>query len=427
MTQQPFPPPNFIPTNSAVEGIEVYMPAPVEEKREHREVVQFKCPRCGAATAYSASDGGLTCTHCGYYEPPKKEVVGTAAEQFEFTVETMARAAHGWGGARKELQCQDCGAYTSVPPDSLTHTCPFCASNKVIQREAPQDVLRPRFLIPFKIDSEACHKIAREWLGSSWMTPGKLRRLAKVADFSGIYLPFWTFDAVTQARWKAEVGHTKTERYYSNGEWKTRTKTVWKWESGHVRLDIDDVLIEGTGRLSAILLGRVKQYNLHALAPYESKYLAGFQAHSYDVPLEAAWETARHQMRERTRESCRSQASTSKIRNFSMELDFGDERWRYILLPLYLATYHYQNQTYQVMVNGQSGKIAGQRPVDWLKVWLAVAGLLAPGLTVGVIGAVLTLFGGVGFPILVVGFVLLIVGFSFAFTLVRKAMEMDDA
>jgi hypothetical protein len=402
------------------------MPAP-EKEEEHRAVVDFKCPQCHASTAYSAADRGLTCTHCGYYEPPQKAVVGKGAEEFEFTVETMQRAAHGWGQARKELQCQSCGAYTSVPPDTMTHTCPFCGSNKVIQREAPQDILRPRFLIPFKIEAGACHDITRQWLGSSWMTPGSLRRLAKVAEFTGIYLPFWTFDSTTKADWKAEVGHTKTERYFSDGEWKTRTKTVWKWESGHVRLFHDDLLVEGTTRLSALLLGRIKNYNLRQLAPYEPKYLAGLQAQAYDIALQTAWETGRHEMRERTRQACRNQASTSKIRNFSMNLDFDDESWRYILLPVYLAIYAYNNQTYQVMVNGQTGAVSGQRPVDWFKLWLAVIALLAPGLTIGVIGLITLIFGGIGLFIGVIGFILLVIGLIIGFNLVRKAQAMDDA
>ena len=53
---QTFPPPNYIPTKSAIEGIDVYMPAP-PKKEKHREVVEFNCPQCGAATAYSATDG----------------------------------------------------------------------------------------------------------------------------------------------------------------------------------------------------------------------------------------------------------------------------------------------------------------------------------------------------------------------------------
>ena len=370
---------------------------------------------------------GLTCTHCGYYEPPQKAVVGKGAERFEFTVETMERAANGWGQARKELQCQNCGAYTSVPADSLTHTCPFCNSNKVIQREAPQDVLRPRFLVPFKIETATCQEIAREWLGSNWMTPSVLRRLSELASFTGLYLPFWTFDATTEADWRAQVGHKKTERYYSNGQWRTRTKIVWKWESGHVSLDTDDMLLEGTTRLSQVLLERINKYDLHDLAPYEPKYLAGFQAQSYDVPLETAWETARHAMREKTRQACRGQASTKRIRNFSMTLDFEKEHWRYILLPIYIAVYAYRQKNYQVMINGQSGEISGQRPVDWLKVWLAVGGLVAPGLTIGLLGIIILLFEALGFLVMVVGFVLLVIGLIIGFSLLVQAQGMDDA
>lgn len=421
-----FPPTNFTPTTSAIEGIEVYKPAPAQQQ-EHRPVVQFSCPQCGAATAYSAADEGLTCTHCGYYEPPSQTVVGNRAERIEFTVKTMERVAHGWGEARKELQCQSCAAYTTLATDSLTHTCPFCGSNKVIHHTAPQDVLRPRFLIPFKIEADQCHPIAREWLGQSWMTPKSLQRVAAIANFTGIYLPFWTFEATTKANWKAEVGHTKTERYYQNGKWRTRTKTVWKWESGRVTLPIKDLLIDGTSRVSTVLLTQVKNYNLHELTPYEPKFLAGFQAQAYDISLEIAWEKARHTMREDTRQACRNQASTSKIRNFQMSLDFNDEGWRYILLPMYLAVYQFDNQSFQVMVNGQTGAISGQRPVDWSKIWLAIAALLAPGLTIGVTGLLLLMFSELGFPVAVFAFIVLAIGLIISIHIATKASRMDDA
>ena len=59
-----FPPPDYIQTNSAIEGIDIYMPKPPKE--EHQVMVDFNCPQCAAQTAYSATDGGLTCTSCGY-------------------------------------------------------------------------------------------------------------------------------------------------------------------------------------------------------------------------------------------------------------------------------------------------------------------------------------------------------------------------
>ena len=419
------PPPGFVPAPSTIEGIVVFVPAP-PDLGPQQEVVEFNCPQCGATTAFSATDGGLTCVHCGYYEAPISAVVGKSAARFEFTVETMERAAQGWGAERKEIECQNCGALTSIPPDSLTHTCPFCGSNKVLQRQAAQDILRPRYLIPFKIEAQTCRNIAREWLGSSWMVPAKLRQLSDIASFSGLYLPFWTFSARTRADWKAEVGHPEVERYYENGEWKQRTVIRWRWESGNVDQTIEDLLVPGTARLSDRLLTDVKNFQLSDMAPYEPKYLAGLQALAYDIPLEKAWDSGRQQMRETTRGSCISQASTSNVRNFSMSLDFADETWRYVLLPVYLATYRYQDKSFQVMVNGQTGQITGQRPADWNKIWLVVAAILSPGVLFCLMGLVTIPFAGIGIGIGAFGFVLLVIGFIIALVLYKKAQELDD-
>jgi ribosomal protein L37AE/L43A len=419
--KDPFSPPGFTKAKSAVPGIEVF--APSVKEVEERPIVDFDCPQCGAATAYSVADGGLTCTHCGYYEPPQQPVVGKGAEEFEFKVETMQRAAHGWGMARKDMECQNCGARTSLPEDQLTYTCAFCGSNKVIQRQSPQDELRPRFLIPFQIEAQDCRRRILEWLGSSWMVPSALRRLAAFREMAAIYLPFWTFDATANAEWKAEVGHVRTERYYANGEWKTRTVVDWRWEAGRVAKTFDDLLMKGTQRVSEVLFRRVGSYALRQLTEYEPQYLAGLQAQSYDVPLETAWAEAREQMRESTRRDCRAQASTPRIRNFSMNLAFSDETWRYVLLPAYLASYTYNGKTYQVMANGQSGALAGQRPVDWGKLTLVAGGSLTPG--------VLLLLASLLFPAAapllgLLGFGALGVAVIVSIVLLVQAGRMDD-
>ncbi len=431
-----FPPDGYQRVASALPGIEVY--APVAEATEAQaEVVQFKCPRCQATTAYSAAEGGLRCAHCGYYEPPSSPAVGKRAQEFEFTVETVsaAREAAGWGTERKTLRCQSCGSETSLPPGRLTSTCPFCGSNQVLQQDAPDDHLRPRFLIPFAVDADRCRAIAREWMGSSWMTPKSLKIAAGVTELTGVYVPYWTFDARTSASWRAQVGHQVTDRYYdsSSKTWKTRTRTVWRWESGNVARVFDDLLVPGSDKLSSHLLRKIQDYDTQALVPYAPSYLAGLLAQAYDVSLESAWAVAREQMRDRTRETCHGQASTSQVRNFSMSLDFSDESWRYVLAPAYVAAYRYGGQSYQVMVNGQTGAIAGQRPVDWTKVWLAVAAMVAPGLLLGLLGVLATVLGAVmppslavGGGVLLVALVLLIIGAIFAFITLNKARGMDD-
>lgn len=362
-----FPPPGYSEEASAVQGIRVFKPAP--EQAVARPVVQFRCPQCNGEKAYSAANGSLTCTYCGYHEAVAVEIVGRAAEQFEFTVETLDRAAQGWGTERSEVVCQQCGAQIVVPPNAMTATCAFCGSGKVLQQRAPQDVLRPRFLIPFAIDGDGCRAAVQTWLGNSWLVSARLRQRAAVGDFRPIFLPYWTFETLATAQWRAEVGRTVTER---RGD-QTITRTVWHWESGEVVHRFNDVRIRGSERLSERLLTAIDNFDLNALSAYRPQLLAGTQAVAYETPLEPAWAAARSSMREQTRRLCEKQASTGKIRNFSMTLDFAEEAWRYILLPVYLTTYFFDNRPYQVVVNGQTGKVAGQRPADWRKIALIAA------------------------------------------------------
>jgi predicted RNA-binding Zn-ribbon protein involved in translation (DUF1610 family) len=419
-----FPPENYVITTSAVPGIEVYRPA-VQEPVPGQEMVDFKCPQCGGTTAFSAVNGGLTCSHCGYHEAPSQPVEGKNARAFEFTPQNLAQASQGWGERRTDMACQSCGALTTIAADSLTNTCPFCGSNQVIQRQAAQDMLRPSHVVPFAIDIPACQKIARDWLGSSWMVPETLKNLASIGAFQGLYLPYWTLDSQTRASWKAQVGHPETERYYDNGQWKTRTVIRWRWESGQTGLNIDDLLVCGTDKVSAHLMDEIKAYDLSRLAAYELSYLAGLGAKSYDIPLEKAWESGRAVMRENTRQACLHQASTPMVRNFSMELDYSNENWRYVLLPAYLTSYRYENKVYQVIVNGQTGRISGQRPADWNKIWLVIAAILAPGLLVGSFGLLTSIFGGIGIPIAIFGFILFIAGLVGSVIIHQQAQALE--
>jgi len=422
-----FPPPNFVPVKSNLPGFEIY--APAQPKPEVIKISEFKCPNCGAVTAYSIRDSGLACEHCGYQEKVQADVVGTEAEVFEFSLDNLAKASHGWGDERKELKCLSCGAEIGIPAESMAATCAFCGSNKVVQGSGNQDQLRPKFLIPFKIDPQKCQEIAREWLGKSWMVPKELKNFAAMDSFTAIYLPYWTFHAITNASWQAEVGHRVSERYYdaSSKSWRTRTKIVWRWESGNAGLNIDDLLIAGTDRVSARHLGNVDQFDLSDIVTYAPVFLAGLQAKGYDRPLESAWERARELMREKTKAACMGQASTSMIRNFSMKLDFSDESWRYLLMPVYLAAYRFNGETYHAIVNGQTGRISGQRPVDWKKIWLVVALIMVPGVVTGLVGLLSMPSSGDGLSIGIIGFVLLIIGLITSIIIFVKADKEGKA
>jgi len=417
-----FPPPGFVPGPSKIAGIEVFVPAPAHEKRP--ELVDFKCPKCGATVAYQIEAGGLACEYCGHREMPEIQQMGRAAEEFEFTVETLQLAQGGWKNERKELACQRCGGVVSTPPDALAFSCPFCASNKVLFRAPLEEALRPRYLIPFKVNPHACHEIARKWLGSDWLTPSGLRNTA-LDKFQPLYIPYWTFDAKANATWKALVGYERVEHYYdAKGQRHERRTIEWRPESGKVEQLFNDVLVPGTTHLNLTTLGRIDRYNLHDLVLFEPSLLAGMNAQAYDLPLAEAWETGRHLLRERTRSACLDRIKSQNIRNFSLTLDFSDEQWRYILVPLYTNVYQYEDKTYQILLNGQTGRLAGPRPVDWQKVWLVIAALLAPGLLLGVASLLLS-GSGSGSTAGGLGLFLFVAGVVLSFFIFQRAREVE--
>lgn len=415
-------PEDFQQVDSAVDGITVYAPRPEDDGTSAPKT--YKCPNCGASTRFDVAAGGVVCEHCGFSVSVDSAHVGRRAKEFEFTLETLRRAEHGWGMERRELHCDSCGAELVVAEGALTATCAFCASNKVNVRTTPSDKLRPRFLVPFKMKIDTIHSRVREWLGKGWYHPAELTAKVLVDRFVGIYLPFWTFDARIYSRWRAQLGHTRT---YRDRNGNRRTKIEWRWRSGQVTVDVDDYLFCGSSHISARILGLIQPFNLHALETYSPDYLAGWHAQAYDINLPDAWEAAKTEMRERAKDACYRDINNSHVRNFSMNADFADESWRYILLPVYLASYEFEDTVFQVMVNGQTGKVAGQKPVAWWKIWLAVAGMLAPGFILGLIGLPLLLLAGIGAIPLVLGFVLLVIGIVLAVVLYRKAMESEAA
>ena len=116
------------------------------------------------------------------------------------------------------------------------------------------------------------------------------------------------------------------------------------------------------------------------------------------------------------------------MRNFSMNLDFSDESWRYILLPIYLANYRYGNKVFQVLINGQTGTIAGQRPVDWRKVAKVLGLWFLPGLLLAIASAVLLANeNGIGGAIMLAAGFAMLAWIIFAIITVSKAGKMADA
>jgi DNA-directed RNA polymerase subunit RPC12/RpoP len=419
------PPEDWVEVPSEVEGVRVWAPAADDPRAREAPEGGYRCASCGGTVGYEVAHGGIGCNFCGFVAPTEAAVVGRDAPVETFTADRLAIAEQGWALDRRTLHCDGCGGELAVEDGALATSCPFCGSAQVLVREGVIRGLRPSAVVPFAVDASGLRDRVREWLGRGWMHPSDLASGAVLDQFVGIYLPFWTFGASIAARWEAEVGVQETRQVRRGGKWVTESHIRWVWRSGGLRSDLRDRVEPATSRVHPGLLGNIAHFDLRALVEYHPDLLAGWQAQAYDIGLQEAWDRGRARMRSRVRDECRAAIGELHVRNLAVSANFEDEQWRYVLLPVHVCAYRWGDQVFHMVVNGQNGAIAGQRPVVWPRVWLAVAALFVPAVLVGLVGLPL-LFFGVGLVAMVVAVMLVVVAVVGSALILKAAAAAED-
>jgi hypothetical protein len=135
--------------------------------------------------------------------------------------------------------------------------------------------------------------------------------------------------------------------------------------------------------LPAGLLQKVQPFDLTRLVEYKPEYLAGWPAATYDVSLADASIQARGEMVADARRKLVAKVLPGRLlKDFEItSSDFTGQTYKLMLLPMWVGAFQYQSRTFRVLINGQTGRVAGDKPIDWSKaVIIAVSAVLIVGL-----------------------------------------------
>jgi hypothetical protein len=142
----------------------------------------------------------------------------------------------------------------------------------------------------------------------------------------------------------------------------------WARVRGTVRADFDDVVVAASASLPAQCEAVLGTVPVPLLQPYDPALLAGFGVEVYQVGLEAAFDAARDRvMLPGIREAVRRDIGGDEQRIVQISPRFSEIRFRHLLLPVWLLHYRWGDQLKQVVVNGHSGAVVGDRPWSWWK------------------------------------------------------------
>jgi hypothetical protein len=333
---------------------------------------KYHCPACGAEAHWNPSRQLLICPFCGTQSPATLETRAGGPVIVEHDLVAALRSipdeARGWKAEKTSVRCQSCHAISVFDPAKVGQRCDFCGSSQLVPYAEVKDPFRPESLLPLKISETHARELIHSWRQHLWLAPNKIKSRALTDTAKGIYLPYWTFDAMVHAQWTAESGRY----HYTTVRGKRVRHVQWSSASGQLQHTFDDELIPASLGVNAKWLRAIEPFPTGELVPYDPGYLAGWVVERYQIDLVNAASLSRQQMDEKTRRLCGQQVPGDTYRNLSVQSTYSGQHFKHILVPVWLLTYTYGVSAYQVVINGVTGSIAGGRPWSWIKIALLV-------------------------------------------------------
>jgi hypothetical protein len=156
----------------------------------------------------------------------------------------------------------------------------------------------------------------------------------------------------------------------------------WEPAAGAVDHFFDDEPVPGTQGVSVDLLRQVEPFPTQEIVAYDTAFLSGHVVEHYQVVLLDAAQRSQEQMHAKLQALCAQQVPGDTHRNLVINPSYAGRTFKHVLVPIWLLTYNYGAKAYQVIVNGYTGQIAGNRPYSAWKIFFAVVAAIIAALIV---------------------------------------------
>ena len=305
---------------------------------------RFMCPKCGGRMSFAPDGGSLVCEYCSRNQRFTAQP-GTAKEK-DFIIAMATARGHGKPLEQQVFHCEGCGCEFILPPDQISTTCIYCGSPYVLNWESQEQLLAPDGIIPHAFDQKQATKFLIDWMDSNQIKPEKHVDLPR-----GVYLPLWTFDLGGDIDY---VGET-----IENSEMRRMPQTVRVSDCYPVQ--VNDLPIPASRKLSAVFLRLMPTFELEAVKPYDPRYLANWPAEVYDIPMAEASLDARAQTLSHYKRDLPNLLTPMNILSTS-SAKMTVESFRLDLLPVWMAEIPFSGREHLVLINGQNGIVASDLP-----------------------------------------------------------------
>ena len=327
----------------------------------------YQCKSCGGNLRFDIKEQKLLCDYCGSsYDPADYDEGEGADESDEFGVTIFT--------------CQQCGAELVSTDVSATGFCSYCGASTVLSSRLGTSV-RPKYITPFKKTKEDCKAYYSDVIRRAWYAPRELRDPEFLERFRGIYMPYWLYRIHFNPNVSLPAKRTKSDGDY--------TITEELNVSCDLRGSYGDIPYDASSSFDDEIAGTIAPFSAKKLKPFKPAYLAGFYADTADVDRVVYRQDAIDRAGEYAMDVITSAMATGGVKperpaskaDIERALGTKCEYPEGAFLPVWFLTWRKKDRLAYAIVNGETGKVAADIPVD-LRRYFAGTLLIAAALFV---------------------------------------------
>ncbi len=330
-------------------------------------LLQLKCPNCGAAIGFNAASQLFICEFCNsdFTEAEinlanGREAELASSEGVSLSKEAPAPDTTEFADHTNLYLCESCGAEIVADENTAATFCHYCHGTVTLKGRV-SGALQPELIIPFKIDKAMAETTFKNWCKKKWFLPKSFSSQGQLEKMVGLYVPFWLADCEVDA--SAEYDAKKVHSYRS-GDYRITNTKIYS-ASRAAKMEYRGIPADGSRKLEDALMDAVEPFNYSEFVPFSMNYFSGFYADKYDVDKGEAINRIKQRMTDGAMQVLKQSVSGyTSVTCKGSRLRIMKTKWHYSMLPVWFMTYMYSGKKYFFAINGQTGKVAGIIPVS---------------------------------------------------------------
>jgi len=354
-------------------------------------ITTYQCPACGGPLHFSGQSGKLVCDYCdSSFDPAeieklfaeKEQKAAQAQEEIERQQAQDAAQAEemglSWGDEETEgmkvYNCSACGAQLVCDATTAATSCPYCGNPTIMPGQFTGGQ-KPDLVIPFRLDKAAAIAALKAHYKGKKFLPKTFAEKNHIEEIQGVYVPFWLCDCQVDAD---AVYEGRNVRTYRRGNLEvTETDHFFVHRSGSV--GFEKIPVDASTKMPDAHMDAIEPYDYNELRPFSTAYLPGFLADQYDVSREDSMERVQQRAENSAADELRNSViGYDAVTETEKNLSVRDVAMHYALMPVWMLSTRWNGQNYLFAMNGQTGKLIGDLPVDKGKYFTWFLGIALP-------------------------------------------------